>query len=216
MDFDALLNHARGWSVEFSWVLQAFGVVLATLILGSIARRVLVRVLERARSTENYIDDVLFESLVGPTRGLIWVVGIAFAAHIVGQQTDAPIFDAVNTLRIIGIVAMITWFMVRFVRLYEARYLERRALDGKPVDRTFVQAVGKLVRAAAIITSGLIVLQTLGIKIAGLLAFGGVGGIAVGLAARDIMANVFGGLTNYLDRPFAVGDWIRSPDQEIE
>ncbi|HSN70439.1 MAG TPA: mechanosensitive ion channel family protein, partial [Steroidobacteraceae bacterium] len=31
-----------------------------------------------------------------------------------------------------------------------------------------------------------------------------------------IMANVFGGLTIYLDRPFAVGDWIRSPDQEIE
>ena len=59
-------------------------------------------------------------------------------------------------------------------------------------------------------------LQTLGINIAGLLAFGGVGGIAISLAAKDILANVFGGLTVYLDRPFAVGDWIRSPDQEIE
>ena len=42
------------------------------------------------------------------------------------------------------------------------------------------------------------------------------GGIAVGLAARDLLANVFGGLTIYLDRPFSVGDWIRSPDQELE
>lgn len=30
------------------------------------------------------------------------------------------------------------------------------------------------------------------------------------------MANFFGGLTIYLDRPFCVGDWIRSPDKQIE
>lgn len=48
------------------------------------------------------------------------------------------------------------------------------------------------------------------------LAFGGIGGIAVGFAAKDLLANFFGGLVVYLDRPFAVGDWVRSPDQEIE
>lgn len=50
----------------------------------------------------------------------------------------------------------------------------------------------------------------------GVLAFGGIGGIAVGFAAKDLLANFFGGLMVYLDRPFAVGDWVRSPDQEIE
>jgi len=48
------------------------------------------------------------------------------------------------------------------------------------------------------------------------LAFGGVGGIAIGFAARDLLANFFGGLMIYLDRPFSVGDWVRSPDREIE
>jgi MscS family membrane protein len=48
------------------------------------------------------------------------------------------------------------------------------------------------------------------------LAMGGVGGIAVGFAAKDLLANFFGGLMIYLDRPFAVGDWIRSPDRKIE
>ncbi|MFQ5717824.1 MAG: mechanosensitive ion channel family protein, partial [Nitrospinales bacterium] len=52
--------------------------------------------------------------------------------------------------------------------------------------------------------------------ISGVLAFGGIGGIAVGFAAKDLLANFFGGLMIYLDRPFAVGDWIRSPDREIE
>ena len=42
------------------------------------------------------------------------------------------------------------------------------------------------------------------------------GGIAIGFAAKDLLSNFFGGLFIYLDRPFAVGDWVRSPDREIE
>jgi MscS family membrane protein len=66
------------------------------------------------------------------------------------------------------------------------------------------------------ITASLVALQTLGFSISGVLAFGGVGGIAVGFAAKDLLANFFGGLMVYLDRPFSVGDWIRSPDRNIE
>jgi len=54
------------------------------------------------------------------------------------------------------------------------------------------------------------------LSISGVLAFGGVGGIAIGFAAKDLLSNFFGGLFIYLDRPFAVGDWVRSPDREIE
>ena len=38
----------------------------------------------------------------------------------------------------------------------------------------------------------------------------------MGFAARDLLANLLGSLSIFLDRPFAVGDWIRSPDREIE
>jgi MscS family membrane protein len=59
-------------------------------------------------------------------------------------------------------------------------------------------------------------MQTLGFSISGILAFGGVGGIAVGFAAKDLLSNFFGGLMIFLDRPFAVGEWICSPDRSIE
>ena len=48
------------------------------------------------------------------------------------------------------------------------------------------------------------------------MAFGGIGGIAIGFAAKDLLANFFGALMIFLDRPFSIGDWIRSPDREIE
>lgn len=56
----------------------------------------------------------------------------------------------------------------------------------------------------------------MGYSISGVLAFGGIGGIAIGFAAKDMLANLFGSLIIFLDRPFKIGDWIRSPDREIE
>jgi MscS family membrane protein len=62
----------------------------------------------------------------------------------------------------------------------------------------------------------LVALQTLGYSVSGVLAFGGIGGVAVGFASKDLLSNFFGGLMLYLDKPFKVGDWIRSPDRAIE
>lgn len=210
------LNNVVTWAGEYAWAVQLFGIVLVTLILGAVARRFVLLVGGRTKETSNVLDDALFDALLGPTRGLIWVVGLAFAAYIAGERTDAVIFDAVPAARNIGIVAAFTWFVLRFIKSYESHYIAEQKKQEDHVDLTFVHAIGKLARAAVSITAVLVALQTVGISIAGLLAFGGMGGIAVGLAARDLLANVFGGVTIYLDRPFAVGDWIRSPDQEIE
>jgi MscS family membrane protein len=84
------------------------------------------------------------------------------------------------------------------------------------MDQSTAAAVAKLLRVSVIITSLLIILQTLGYSISGVLAFGGIGGMAVAFAAKDLLANFFGGMMVYLDKPFRVGDWVRSPDRSIE
>jgi len=90
----------------------------------------------------------------------------------------------------------------------------RGALESS--DRATISAVARLSRIVLWVIAGIMILQSLGVSVSGLLAFGGVGGIAVGFAARDLLANFLGGLSIFLDRPFAVGDWIRSPDRELE
>ena len=62
----------------------------------------------------------------------------------------------------------------------------------------------------------LLVMQAFGISVTGVLAMGGVGGLAIGFAARDLLANIFGTIMIFIDKPFRVGDWVRSPDREIE
>ena len=133
-----------------------------------------------------------------------------------GEKTDAGIFALVDPIRDVIVIVVLAWFLVRFITQAEKNIISIHEAKGEPVDVTTMDAIAKLLRLSVMITAALVMLQTLGFSISGLLAFGGVGGIAVGFAARDLLANFFGGLMIYLDRPFSVGDWVRSPDREIE
>ena len=198
------------------WITQVFLVVLGVLVFNFIQKRVLQHLIKRLRATPKTWDDALVEALQKPLSVFIWIVGIAFAAQIVQSKTGAVIFEAVAPVRDIGVITTITWFLVRLIRRVEANVVQKGEASAEPFDRTTVDVTGKILRMSLIITAVLVTMQTLGYSISGILAFGGVGGIAVGFAARDLLANFFGGLMVYLDRPFAVGDWIRSPDKEIE
>lgn len=206
---------------DISWMIQVFVVVTITFIAGAVTRRIVGSLAERARKTDHRFDDVVFGSLTGPSRGLVLIVGLTIAAEMVGAQTENEhtqklIHDVASMVRSVGIISMLTWFVLRFISLFEENYIKAKTSRGEEIDKTLVNVVAKVLRAAVMVTAALIILQSMGINIAGLLAAGGVGGLAVGLAAKDLLANMFGGLTIYADRPFAIGDWIRSPDRSIE
>ncbi len=199
----------------FTWlsdpdVILVFSIVFVTLLLNYISRKLFQRLLLKANTTRTIWDDALINSLRGPASMMIWVLGIAYAAEVISANTTTTLSGLVEPTRYIAVVGLIALFLVRFIREAEAGFIQAGA------DLTTAKAVGKLLRVSVLITAALSVLQTLGVSISGLLAFGGIGGIAVGFAARDILANFFGGLMIYLDRPFAVGDWIRSPDRNVE
>ncbi len=198
------------------WITQVFIVVFLTLLVDLVQKVVVRRLLRQTGKTANVWDDTLLKALQRPLSLLIWVVGIAYAASIAGKASGAAIFGAVTTLREVGVIVIIAWFLLRLIRFGQEALIERKQRDGKEVDHTTADAVSKLLRISVAVTAALVILQSLGYSISGVLAFGGIGGIAIGFAAKDLLANFFGGLMIYLDRPFAIGDWIRSPDREIE
>ncbi len=198
------------------WVLEVFIIVLAVLLVNFAFKLFLRKLASRAENTANPWDDAFIQAANKPFRLLVWVIGVLFAADIVASQTDAEIFRAIEPIRNVTIVATLVWFLIRFVKEFEKAYVYQQRQKGKSVDLTTTHALAKLVRASIFITAALVMLQTLGFSISGVLAFGGIGGIAVGFAAKDLLSNFFGGLMIYLDRPFKVGDWIRSPDKKLE
>ncbi len=213
------MTSIASWMEQFGlslWVVEVFAIVVVTLAAALVSRFVLSRVGRRLERTRNAWDDALVDALRGPMSLLIWVVGLSLAAESVGQNGPSVLADVVDPVRDIGVIFAIAWFLVRFIKRGEQRIVDARAARGESVDRTAADAIAKLLRLSVVITAVLVTLQTLGFSIAGVLTFGGVGGIAVGFAAKDLLSNFFGGLMVYLDRPFSVGDWIRSPDRSIE
>ena len=199
------------------WVVQVFVVVLATAVLAFAVRRFAARLhAALAHHTPSVWDESFVEALGPPLRAFIWIAGLAFAIEIIQNEAGAAIFDAVDPIRDVGLIATVAWFAVRFIRIAEVNFIADKQARGQAFDRATLDAIVKLLRLSVLITAFLVALQTLGFSVSGVLAFGGVGGIAIGFAAKDLLANFFGGLMIYLDRPFAIGDWVRSPDREIE
>ena len=200
---------------QMHWIVKIFIVVFATLLINFVVNRILMRVDDKLQRTRNPWDNMIVEAAMPPLRLFIWLIGLSIAAEISDTQLDENFAAIVLKVREIGVIAIIAWFLLRCVKGVESAMTSGRATK-QPVDYTTASAISKLLRAAVIITSVLVILQNMGYSISGVLAFGGIGGIAVGFAAKDLLANFFGGLMVYLDRPFKVGDWIRSPDQNIE
>ncbi|MCP4490530.1 MAG: mechanosensitive ion channel family protein [Gammaproteobacteria bacterium] len=201
-----------GISQEWLWIVQVFIVVLITAFANFFIKRFLARLLSKLGGTRTNWDDIVLQAMTRPLGWLVWLVGIDFAASIIYTETDTAIFSASETIRNIGVLICITWFVLGFIRGAEQEITQK----SEHFDKHTAEAMSKLVRLTVIITAVLVILQTMGFSISGVLAMGGVGGIAVGFAAKDLLANFFGGLIIYLDRPFSIGDWIRSPDRAIE
>ena len=197
------------------WV-QATIVVFFTLLAAYIQRLVFKRLHARLLVTRNPWDDALIEALHRPVTWLIWVVGIGFAAEIVASSTDAVIYQSLDPTRALGVIFIISWFLIRLIQNAEKAIYDPNVDTGEALDHTTWGALSKVLRGTVFVVATLMAMQTLGYSISGVLAFGGIGGLAVGFAAKDLLSNFFGGLMIYLDRPFKVGEWIRSPDKEIE
>lgn len=199
------------------WVYQVFVIIFLTLLTGYIASIIIKKVAKKCDKTKNLWDDALLRSVRSPILWLIGVLGITFAVDVAHKQTQTKIFSSVEPIRDVAIILIFAWFLSSLIREIRSNIIAIGVRkDGRTYDKTSVDAISKILRASVFITTLLIILQTLGFSISGVLAFGGVGGIAIGFAAKDLLANFFGALMIYFDKPFKIGDWIRSPDRNIE
>ncbi len=207
---------------EWAWLGQIFFLLAIALVVAFVAGRIFNFVERQTSKTASVWDDALPEAGRKP---FFWALGLLVAASAVqfaqqGLMVGLIAREVFATARSLIIVLAFGWFLLRLCSGVENRVLEQLKAEPDQVqtrmDPTTLHALVRLLRLAIFATAVLIVLPMLGVEVTAVLAFGGIGGIAMGFAAQDLLANFFGGLMIYLDKPFAIGDWIRSPDREIE
>ncbi len=134
------------------------------------------------------------------TEVLAWGVSIGTQRLTVGQVIAG--FGAMS------VILLVSWLVQQL--------LIEDALGTRNVERGVRFSVGRLIHYVLVFVGFIVALMILGVDLTKLTLFASALGIGVGLAARDLLSCFFGGLMIYLDRPFAVGDWIRLPDRDIE
>ncbi len=193
----------------FSWAKVVFdfslplAVFLATIGGGYIIRRILFRrLLAWTKNTKTRVDDIIIAALRGPF--IIWC--LMFAIYFALEVSRLPenivlIFGKILlVLGIISVTMVLSNVCVRIIKAYSAR------LEGTLAVTSLTQNISRIIIFGIGI---LIVLHSLGISIAPILATLGVGGLAVALALQDTLSNLFAGFHIIASRQIKVGDYIK-------
>lgn len=199
-----------------TYSLQLLAILLVVVVINFFIAQFFKRLSKKSASTKNSWDDAIVNAASLPIRLITWVIGVTVSLEIIDPIRETDFFQYIGPVRRLAVIALLGWVVTRLVKQFEANFIAQQADKENGMDRSTIEAFGKLIRLAIVLTVVLVVLQSLGVSVSGVLAFGGIGGLAIGFAAKDLLANFFGGLMIYLDRPFSVGDWVRSPDQDIE
>jgi MscS family membrane protein len=193
---------------------------LAVLFTFVVAQRILIRTYHRltqalAGHTESRLDDLLFEAAEKPAYWLILIIGFLVTMHVLNPpKTEFPLLDPIDRGVRIAAIVLTGWFLWRLIEGGAAHLTSHATRAESALDIQIVPFLAKTLKAFLVITAVLVIAQNLGYSISGLIASLGIGGIAVAMAARDTIANIFGSLMILIDRPFSIGHWIRTKDFE--
>lgn len=204
-------------NLQHLWLLNAaFGFALA-IIAHFIFSKTIYHMVLKSEQTKFIYDEALLKAITAPVKLLIWSISsILIFSSILHHFNEAYLLSYLLKIKSLLITVSLCWVMIRFIHNIEQLHIRRCVKNSVEVDKTLVHATTQLVTISSIVVTILTVMQIFGLPISGLLTFGGIGGAAIAFASRDLLANLFGGLVVYLDRPFKIGDWIRSPDKQIE
>ena len=198
---------------------QVASVSLIGLSLLFIKNKLILLFTGISKKTATDFDDIILKSIQKPLTYLIILVSLILISEALNSLFQ--IFEFFDTSKVIYllIVILISWTLLRILNGYYSNksFLKnlKESDDPMVVEQTYEITI-RIFKIIIIIITALTLMQEFGLSISGLLAFGGVGGLVIGLAAKDLLSNFFGGLMIFLDRPFKVGEFIKSPDRNIE
>ena len=186
----------------FGALAMFLGTLLAVKITDVFIDRVLLGLAGR---TKIEADDLAVSIIHRPVCITVFLLGFREALGYLGPAERFITYA--NSLFISGII--ITW-TIAAVRL-NGLFLDRAAgkvSDIAGISHEVIPLVKNTVRAIIIGIGILLILAEWNISITPFLASAGIAGVAVALAAKETLANFFGGVSIFTDKPYKIGDYI--------
>ncbi|MBO85728.1 MAG: hypothetical protein CL927_10240 [Deltaproteobacteria bacterium] len=186
-----------------------FGVaIFCTLLLAKITQWFFdIQLKKLTARSETVVDDVIAATLARPAQLIVLLLGAELSLQILVLPEWVSQFITNTTTVVVAMLAAFT--ASRLVdALYQTLVLPWVEKSDTRLDDQIVPIVMRACKVTIWVMAALITFSNLGYDIVSLLTGLGIGGLAVAMAAQDTLANVFGSVTIFADRPFQIGDLV--------
>ncbi|MBN2528823.1 MAG: mechanosensitive ion channel family protein [Deltaproteobacteria bacterium] len=198
------------------WVyLASLGAIVAGFVGKKLVNIIFQRLQKLTAKTAVEFDDIFISALDKPVEWGVALGGV-FIALLILPLPEEPINFAqfVSAMLSSAALVLMVWFCIRLVDGITNWWGKKAAQTESRLDDQLVPIIRKSLKAFLYVIGVVLILQNLGYSVSSLLAGLGIGGLAVAMAAKDTVANLFGSLVIFLDKPFQVGDWIEMSSVE--
>ena len=190
------------------WLQATSILLLGWLLAKSISWFGSVILLKLASRSANTVDDALVVALRRPVVVLVTVLSfvVGYQQLQFTERVDLWMYRVFH----VAVALAVTWTFARAMDAIIHAFLGSRKADGQRSDKD--QLIPTIRSGVKILIWGLgvvVALNNAGYDVSALLAGIGIGGLALAMAAKDSVANIFGGITVFTDKPFRTGDRIR-------
>lgn len=161
-----------------------------------------------AEKTATTFDDLVLGLLNGPIKIVAFVIFLRIGLDVF--RWPDMVQNVLSKGFAIIVAVSLTYMVLKFIDLVMG-YWRRRAKG--ETDRAFDEQLFPIIRKSlkvfVVVVATLVTLDNIGVNITAALASLSIGGLAIGLAAQDTLANLFGAISVFADKPFRIGDRIK-------
>lgn len=212
----AWINTKAFYGITWFKLILCFLLLFVVLFIERIVRLAIDRKWKKIeeKNEAKPIRHLILKSVTTPLSLFIWVYGIYFVLTPLFLHFRKP--DGTNFVHTVakeaadlGAAVALVWFIFKLVSIVDLQLKKWAASTDNDIDDVLAPLAGRTLRVFIVIIGGILIIQNLtGVKIGPLLASLGIGGIAIALAAKDSIANLFGTLTILFDKPFKIGERV--------
>ncbi len=167
-------------------------------------------IFQLTKRTKTDLDESILLAFEIPSRNFFLVLGLYFSLSIL----PLTVYQHLLILKLFRglIIALVTWGFYNLAGTFLFSKLGRKL--GIELDKNLTPFLIKLSRGVLVALALIILADEWGYNISAFITGLGLGGLAVSLAAKDALANIFGGIVIFTEKPFSIGDWIYTPSVE--
>lgn len=191
----------------------SIGILLLFLIFRKLfSKYVFTLMLRLSRKAPTDLLSHIFLSFEKPIQWLFIIIGVYVAAGYFPfmEQRNLFFMDVIRS----AVIFLITWGLFNLSSVSSLLFVKVKKKYGLEIDDILIPFLSKAVRVVIVAISISVIAQEFDYDVNGFVAGLGLGGVAIALAAKDAIGNLFGGFIIITEKPFSIGDWIMTPSVE--